>query len=186
MKSKMATTAKEPLSKTLKEIRVSLMKDLGFTNILSVPNIEKVVLSVGIGKQKDPKWKDHVVDRLGKIAGQKPQIRGAKKSIASFKVREGDPSGVMVTLRGRRMMEFLEKLVHVALPRTRDFRGISRGIVDQMGNATIGIREHTIFPETGDEDIRNVFGLAITVNTTARNKNDAEALLRAIGIPFKK
>ena len=182
----MATQLRQPLIATLPELRKEVGKALGYTNLLSVPNITKVIVAVGIGKNKDPKWKDLVIDRVTKIAGQKPVLKGAKKSIATFKVRQGDPSGVVVTLRGKRMLQFLEKFLHVALARMRDFRGISIGAVDNMGNITIGIREHTIFPETADEEIKNVFGLAITIGTTATNKKDAEALFRKIGVPFKK
>jgi len=175
-----------PLSVTMRDLRKELAKELGRDNLMAVPTLEKVVISVGIGKNKDPKWKDHVIDRITKIVGQKPLLKGAKKSIASFKVRAGDPSGVVVTLRGKRMYEFVEKFFHVALPRMRDFRGIPVKVIDAMGNCTIGIREHTIFPETGDEEIRNVFGLAVTIATTARNKKEAEALFRKIGMPLRK
>ncbi len=177
---------KEPLVNVFPALRKELMVALGNKNVLATPTVEKVVISVGIGKNKDPKWKDHVTDRIKKIAGQHPVVKGAKKSIASFKVRTGDPSGVTVTLRGKHMMEFLEKFLHVALPRTRDFRGIPLSAIDDMGNISIGIREHTIFPETADEELRNVFGMAVTITTTATKKKDAEALFRKIGMPFKK
>ena len=113
-------------------------------------------------------------------------MRGAKKSIASFKIRLGDPIGIVATLRGKRMYAFLEKLINVALPRTKDFRGISRKAVDNVGNLTIGIKEHTIFPETADEDIKDVFGLSITLVSTAKNKEEGLAFYELIGIPFKK
>lgn len=177
---------KEPLVTSFPKLRKELMAELEKKNILATPTVEKVVISVGIGKNKDPKWKDHVTDRLKKIVGQHPVVKGAKKSIASFKVRQGDPSGVMITLRGARMWEFLERFLHVAIPRMRDFRGIPVTAIDEMGNISIGLREHTIFPETADEEIRNVFGMAVTIATTARNKKDAEALFRKIQIPFKK
>ena len=126
----------------------------------------------------------HVLDRLAKITGQKPSLRSSKKSVASFKVRQGDPIGVSVTLRGARMYDFLDKLVHIALPRTRDFRGLKATAIDDMGNITIGIKENTIFPETSDEDLKDVFGLAITVVTTAKTKAEAEAFFRHLGFPL--
>ena len=135
---------------------------------------------------KDKKKIELIQDRLAKITGQKTAPRGAKKSVAAFKIREGDTIGYQVTLRGKRMYDFLDRLLHIALPRARDFRGLSRESVDLMGNVTIGIREHTIFPETGDEDIKDVFGFAITVVTTANNKKDALAFLEHLGFPFKK
>lgn len=156
----------------------------GYTNRMQAPRIEKVVISVGVGKVSDKAQRDLIQDRLAKITGQKPAARGAKRSIASFKLRQGDIVGYQVTLRGDRMKHFLDKLIHVALPRTRDFRGISAAAVDEMGNYTLGIREHTIFPETSDEELRNVFGLAVTIVTTASSKDEARALLRHIGLPL--
>lgn len=158
----------------------------GYTNRMQAPRIEKVVISVGVGKIADKAQRELIQDRLAKITGQKPAERGAKRSIASFKLRQGDIIGYQVTLRGDRMRHFLDKLIHIALPRTRDFRGISTESVDEMGNYTLGIREHTIFPETSDEELRNVFGLAVTIVTTARSKEEALALLRHIGMPLKK
>jgi len=127
-----------------------------------------------------------IADRLAKITGQKAALRGAKQSVSSFKVRQGDPIGIVVTLRGKRMFAFLEKLINVALPRTKDFRGINRTAVDNVGNLTIGIKEHTIFPETADEDIRDVFGMSITLVSTAKNKKEGTAFFEILGIPFKK
>jgi large subunit ribosomal protein L5 len=121
---------------------------------------------------------------VARITGQKSSPRSAKISIASFKVREGDTVGLQVTLRGPRMYDFLDKLIHIALPRTRDFRGIPVTAIDDMGNITIGIREHTIFPETSDEDLKDVFGMAITIVTTAKNKKESEAFLRHLGLPL--
>src|SRR3989338_6052442 len=135
--------------------------------------------------KKDKNKNDAIALRLAKITGQKGALRGAKQSVASFKTRKGDPIGVVVTLRGSRMYTFLEKLINVALPRTKDFRGISRGAVDNIGNLTIGIKEHTIFPETADEDIRDVFGLAITLVSSAKNKKEGTAFFEILGIPFK-
>lgn len=164
----------------------ALQKDFGYTNKMQSPRVEKVLVSVGVGSIKDKKKIELIEDRLSKITGQKPSARPAKKSIAAFKLREGDIVGYQVTLRGKRMDMFLDKLVHVAIPRTRDFRGLKRTSVDEMGNATIGIKEHTIFPETSDEDIRDVFGLAITIVTSSSNKKETLAFLEYLGFPFRK
>lgn len=169
-----------------KEAYVALKTVIGYTNPMQSPRLKKVVVSVGTGSFKDKKKLDIVDDRLAKITGQKPSRRGAKQSIASFKVRQGDPVGSQVTLRGARMFGFLDKLLNVALPRTRDFRGVSPEAVDEMGNITIGVCEHTIFPETSDEDLRDVFGMGITVVTTAKNKKEARAFLEYLGFPFSK
>ncbi len=159
-----------------------------YKNVMAAPKLKKVVLNVGTGTmiKKDKNKNTAISDRLAKITGQKPALRGSKKSIASFKVRQGDPIGVMVTLRGARMYAFLEKLINVALPRTKDFRGISRKVVDDIGNLTLGIKEHTIFPETADEDIKDVFGLSITVVSSAKTKKEGFAFFEMIGMPFKK
>ena len=150
------------------------------------PKIEKVVISTGTGKIQDKAQIALIQDRLAKITGQKASARPAKKSIAAFKTREGDTIGYQVTLRGERMYDFLDKLIHVALPRTRDFQGLSRTSVDEVGNYTIGIREHTIFPETADEELKDVFGFAVTIVTTADTKEGALKLLEHIGLPLKK
>src|SRR3989339_86393 len=158
-----------------------------YKNAMAAPKMTKVVINVGTGTmvKKDKNKNEAVAERLAKITGQKTALRGAKQSISSFKVRQGDPIGALVTLRGKRMYAFLEKLINVALPRTKDFRGISRGAVDNVGNLTIGIKEHTIFPETADEDIRDVFGLAITLVSSAKNKKEGTAFFEILGIPFK-
>ena len=127
-----------------------------------------------------------MADRLAKITGQKASERGAKQSISNFKIRQGDPVGFQITLRGKRMNDFLDRLLNIALPRTRDFRGISSLGIDEIGNYTLGIKEHSIFPETSDEDIRDVFGLAITVVTSSNNALEAKAFLEHLGFPFKK
>ena len=164
-----------------------LQSMFGYTNRMQSPTIDKVVVSTGVGRIRHDKNKmDVIEDRLAKITGQKAATAMAKKSIAQFKVREGDVSGFKVTLSGQRAYDMIDKLIHVALPRTKDFRGITRSSVDEMGNLTIGIKEHTIFPETGDEDIRDVFGLAITVVSTASNKEEAIAYFEHLGVPFKK
>ncbi len=164
-----------------------VVKDkFGYKNMMQAPRIEKVVVSTGTGSIKDKKKVELIIDRLARITGQKPAATIAKKSIAGFKLREGNIIGYKVTLRGDRMNQFLDKLIHVALPRTRDFRGLKLGAMDQMGNYTIGIKEHTIFPETSDEELKNVFGFGITIVTTANTKEETEALLREIGLPLQK
>jgi large subunit ribosomal protein L5 len=153
---------------------------------MQTPRLQKVVVSVGVGSFKDKKKIELVEDRLAKITGQKPARRGAKKSIASYKTRQGDVVGLQVTLRGPRMYGFLDKLLNIALPRTRDFRGIPVSAIDEIGNITLGVKEHTIFPEASDEDLRDVFGMGITVVTTAKNKEEAKAFLEHLGFPFAK
>jgi len=156
----------------------------GYKNQMAAPRILKVVISSGVGKA-DKNKKAIVEDRLARITGQKPSPRAARKSIASFKLREGEIIGYQVTLRGARMFDFLDKLIHISLPRTRDFRGLNASAIDEMGNMTIGIKEHTIFPETSEEDLKDVFGLAITIVTTAGSKKEAEAFFRHLGVPLK-
>ena len=165
----------------------SLKKDFGWTNRMQGPHIEKVVISVGVGKMTKDKGKvELVADRLAKITGQKPASRGAKKAISTYKTRVGDKIGYQITLRGKRAEDFLNRLVHIALPRTKDFKGLAASAIDEMGNYTLGIKEHSVFPETADEDIKDVFGMAVTVVTTAKNKKTAESYLRHLGFPFKK
>ena len=156
--------------------------------MLQAPRLTKIVVSVATGTamKKDKNRNDLVVDRLSKITGQKPTIRLAKKAVASFKTRQGDKIGVAVTLRGDIMFGFVDKLLNVSLPRTKDFRGISRTSLDNIGNITFGIKEHTIFPEIKDEEIKDVFGMAITLVTTAKTRAEAEKFLELIGVPFKK
>ncbi|MCR4274554.1 MAG: 50S ribosomal protein L5 [Candidatus Campbellbacteria bacterium] len=175
-------TVKEKQNKAFE----ALKETLGVKNPMAVPRVSKVIVSVGTGSAKDKNKIEVIQDRLMKITGQKPAGRVAKKSIASFKLREGQVIGYQITLRGDRMYDFLDRLINIALPRTRDFRGIERDSIDPMGNITIGIKEHTIFPETADEEIRDVFGLAVSIVTTAKNKETAEKYLEYIGIPFKK
>ncbi len=170
----------------IKSVYTALKGDFGYTNVMQSPKIEKVVVSVGTGRVQDKAKIALIQDRLARITGQKTSPRPAKQSIASFKLREGDIIGYQVTLRGARMMHFLDKLIHLALPRTRDFHGLKVTAIDEMGNYTLGIKEHTIFPECGDEEIKDVFSLAITIVTTTRDKKESEALLRHIGLPLKK
>ncbi|MFZ2149876.1 MAG: 50S ribosomal protein L5 [Minisyncoccia bacterium] len=159
-----------------------------YKNAMAVPKVKKVVINVGTGTamKKDKNKNEAIAERIAKITGQKPALRGAKQSISSFKIRQGDPVGIVVTLRGSRMYAFLEKLTNIALPRTKDFRGINRTAVDSIGNLTLGIKEHTIFPETADEDIRDVFGMAITIVSSAKTKKEGTAFFEALGVPFKK
>ncbi|HCR52163.1 TPA: 50S ribosomal protein L5 [Candidatus Kaiserbacteria bacterium] len=155
-----------------------------YTSPMQGPRITKVIVSSGVGKKRDKKQLEVIEDRLARITGQKTSARPSRISIASFKVREGDTVGLQVTLRGARMYDFLDKLIHIALPRTRDFRGLKATAIDEMGNITIGIKEHTIFPETSDEDLKDVFGFAVTIVTTAKNKAEAEAFFRHLGLPL--
>jgi len=164
----------------------SLKKDFGYKNRMQAPKITKVVISSGVGSVKDKQKLEIIPDRLAKIAGQKARPVEAKKSIASFKIRQGDIAGFQVTLRGQRMYDFLDRLINIALPRTKDFRGLKRGAIDEMGNYTIGIKEHTIFPEVSDEELRNVFGFAITIVTNTEDSNETLALLENLGFPLKK
>lgn len=176
--------------KTIKEKQKgafdAMKADFGYKNRFEAPRLTKISISVGTGKAKDPKRDQLIADRLGKITGQKPSVRGAKQSIASFKVRQGDPVGLLVTIRGARAEKFLDKLINVAIPRMKDFRGLSKSGLDELGNYTFGIKEHTIFTETSNEDLKDVFGMAITLVTTAKNKKESEAFLETLGMPFKK
>ena len=162
----------------------ALAETFKYTSPMQGPRIMKVVVSSGVGKKRDKKQIEIIEDRIAKITGQKPSARTAKISIASFKVREGDTVGLQVTLRGARMYDFIDKLIHIALPRTRDFRGLKATAIDDMGNITVGIKENTIFPETSDEDLKDVFGFAVTIVTTAKSKAEAEAFFRHIGMPL--
>jgi len=164
----------------------TLQPTFGYKNAMQAPKVTKVVVSVGTGSFKDKKKSELVADRIARITGQRAVLRSAKKSIASFKLRAGDPVGFQVTLRGKRMEDFLTRLIHIAFPRTKDFRGINPGSVDEMGNFSVGIREHTIFPETPDEELKDVFGMSVTIVTNAKNKEESIALLRHIGMPLKK
>lgn len=175
-------TTKEKQHKTFD----TLKERFGYTNRMQAPRLTKIVVSVGTGSTKDKEKLKIIPDRLSKITGQKPAPRASKKSIATWKLREGEVVGQVVTLRGARMNSFFDKLINVALPRTRDFKGIARTAVDEMGNLTIGVKEHTVFPESSDEELKNVFGMAVTVVTTAKNKEEATAFFEHLGVPFKK
>jgi large subunit ribosomal protein L5 len=163
-----------------------IAKDFGITNPMAVPRLEKVVINMGMGEAiGNAKILDTAADELRAITGQKPVITKAKKSIASFKLRQGMPIGVVVTLRGDRMYEFLDRLVSVALPRVRDFRGVSPKAFDGRGNYTIGIREQLIFPEIDFNKVDKLRGMNISIVTTARNDEQARALLKGLGMPFR-
>ncbi len=164
-----------------------LMERFGYKNPFEVPKIEKIVLNMGLGEAiQNPKILDSAVEELALIAGQKPVITRAKKSIAAFKLRAGMPIGCRVTLRGKRMYDFLLKLVRIALPRVRDFRGVSPRGFDGRGNYTLGIREHVIFPEIDYDKIDKIKGMNVTVVTTAKTDEEAKFLLDCLGMPFRK
>jgi len=168
------------------EISAQLSKDLGFTNVHQVPNLVKIVVNMGVGEAaRDGKIMDGAVADLTKITGQKPQVTKARKSIAQFKLREGQPIGAHVTLRGDRMWEFLDRLLSLALPRIRDFRGLSDKQFDGSGNYTFGLTEQVMFHEIDQDRIDRIRGMDITVVTTARNNEEGRALLKALGFPFK-
>lgn len=169
-----------------KELRSSLMKELGFTNPMQAPRLEKIVVNMGLGEAiSNGKIIDASLAQLTMIAGQKPVITKSRKSIANFKLRQGQSIGVMVTLRGDRMYEFFDRLVSVALPRVRDFKGVSPKAFDGKGNYTLGVREQIIFPEINYDQVEKIKGLNITVVTTARNDEEGRALLRHLGMPFR-
>jgi len=170
-----------------KEIAPALAKEFNITNPMATPRLEKIVINMGLGEAiSNSKIIDTAADELSSIAGQKPVTTKAKKSIASFKLREGMPIGSMVTLRGDRMYEFLDRFVSVALPRVRDFRGISPKAFDGRGNYTLGIRDQLIFPEIDFNKVDKTRGMNISIVTTARNDEQARALLRALGMPFRQ
>jgi large subunit ribosomal protein L5 len=169
----------------LEELRPSLQDELGLSSIMQVPRIQKITLNMGVGEAKtDSKTLDAAIEELTTIAGQRAQVRKAKKSVASFKLREGMPIGARVTLRGARMWEFLDRLVSIALPRIRDFRGLNPKSFDGRGNYSLGIREQIIFPEIDYDDVASIRGLDVAITTTAPNDEQAHALLSALGLPF--
>ncbi len=169
-----------------KEIVPSLMKDLGLKNPMEVPKIEKIVVNMGLGEAlANNKLLESAVDQMNAITAQKPVITRSRKAIANFKLREGQAIGAMVTLRGDRMYEFLDRLISVALPRVRDFKGISPKAFDGRGNYTLGVREQIIFPEINYDQIEKVKGLNVSIVTTAQNDEHGLALLKAFGVPFR-
>lgn len=185
----MAETAYVPRLRTQYEdaIKADLMKQFGYKNVMQLPKLEKIVLNMGVGEAvNDTKKVKAAAADLEKIAGQKPVITHARASIAGFKVRENMPLGVKVTLRKQRMYEFLDRLVNVALPRVRDFRGLNPNSFDGRGNYAMGIKEHIIFPEIAYDQIEQVWGMDIVVCTTAKTDDEARALLKAFNFPFRQ
>ncbi len=180
----MATRLKE---KYLKEIKPALLKELGLKNTMAVPRLEKIVLNMGLGEAtQNVKVMDPLMTDLGLITGQKPVTTRAKKSIAAFKVREGMPIGAMVTLRGDKMYEFLDRLISTALPRVRDFKGVSTKSFDGRGNYTLGVRDQLIFPEIDYSRVDKLKGMNVTIVTTAQDDQQAKALLQHFGMPFRQ
>ena len=170
----------------LREIVPALMRDFGYANHLAVPKLDKIVLNMGLGEAvQNGKIIDSALEEMTAITGQKPMVTKAKKAIANFKLREGLPIGVMVTLRGTRMYEFLDRLVSVALPRVRDFKGVPDKSFDGRGNYSLGIREQVIFPEINLDKVDKIKGLTVVICTTARTDAEGKALLRHLGMPFR-
>jgi len=170
-----------------KEIVPKLKEQFAYKNALLVPRLQKVVINIGFGKHTKEKEAISVIEQsLTKISGQKPIMTKAKKSISAFKVREGMVIGAVATLRGERMYDFVEKLINVSFPRVRDFRGISDKAIDRTGNMTIGLKDYSCFPELRAEDIDQIYGLEICLNTSAKNREEGLALFNAFGFPFKK
>ena len=173
-------------AKFTKEVVPALMKDFSYGNVNQVPHLQKIVLNMGLGEAiQNAKILDSAVAEIAAIAGQRPVITKAKKAIANFKLRKGLPIGCMVTLRGDRMYEFLDRLVNVALPRVRDFKGVSEKAFDGRGNYSLGIREQIIFPEVDIDKVDKVKGLTVNICTTAKTDAEGRVLLRALGVPFR-
>ena len=181
-----ATTQTPRLKQRYLDLRPQLQQELGLSSIMQVPKIEKITLNMGVGDAKtEAKALDAAIEELTTIAGQRAQVRKARKSIASFKLREGMAVGARVTLRGARMYEFLDRLVSIALPRIRDFRGLNAGSFDGRGNYSLGVREQIIFPEIDYDSVASIRGLDVTITTSAQTTDEqAFALLRALGLPF--
>lgn len=171
-----------------KQVLPKLMKEFGYDNHMAVPKITKVTLNVGVGKSLDDKsYAELVEDTLQRITGQQPATTKAKKSISAFKIRAGDTVGYKVTLRGKRMYDFLNKLIHIALPRVRDFHGIDPNKnIDQRGNMTLGFKEHLVFPEIDSDEVEKIHGLEVSITNTAQNRQEGLALFQLLGFPFKK
>ena len=183
----MSTNGYEPRLKAVyeRELRPRLKDELGVSSVMQVPRVQKITLNMGVGEAKtEAKALDGAIEELTTIAGQRAQVRKARKSIAGFKIREDMPIGARVTLRGDRMWEFLDRLISIALPRIRDFRGLAPESFDGRGNYSIGIREQIIFPEINYDDIQAVRGLDVAITTTAKNDEEGLALLRGLGLPF--
>ncbi len=180
------------LEKYNKEVIPAMMQKFGYKSNMAVPRIDKVVLNTGFGKlisgattDERKKIESSISEDFSQIAGQKPVLKEARKSIAAFKTRQGMPIGIAVTLRGKKMYDFLERLVYIALPRSRDFQGIEKSSFDKKGNLTLGIKEHIYFPEILPEKTKNIFGLEITTVTTAKRKEESIELLKLMGFPIK-
>jgi len=173
--------------KYIKEVKGKLQEELGLKNMMAVPLVEKIVISIGLGDAKDDQG---ILDKakvyLSQLSGQKPQVTYAKKSVASFKVSQGQPIGMMMTLRGIRMYDFLDKLISIVLPKVRDFKGVSEKSFDSQGNLNIGLKEQTIFPEIDYKSVDKVRGLAITITTSAKTREEGFKLLESLGMPFRK
>jgi large subunit ribosomal protein L5 len=169
------------------EIAPKLMEEFGFANVHQVPGLTKIVVNIGLGEAAgNPKLLDKASDELAAITGQKPSIRRARKSVANFKLRQGQAIGCMVTLRGQRMWEFLDRLLSVSLPRVRDFKGLSPKAFDGRGNYSLGIREQIIFPEVNYDSVERISGMNVTMCTTAKNDAEGKALLGHLGVPFRQ
>lgn len=176
------------LIKYRKEAMPAMQAKFGYKNVMAIPKIEKVIVNVGYGRKaiaKETKAIEKIEQDIIKITGQKPSVRQAKKSISGFKLRQGLSVGIMVTLRGRRMYDFIDRLISVALPRSRDFHGLDTKAFDQYGNLNIGIKEQTIFPEVSYESLKDIFSLEATIVTTAKSKEEGIELLRLLGFPIK-
>ena len=170
-----------------KELRASLKEELGLNNIMAVPKLTKVVINMGVGEAaNDKKHLESALENLTVISGQKPIITKARQSVASFKIREGWPLGCKVTLRGNKMYDFIERLIKIAIPRERDFRGLNPKSFDQQGNYSFGIKEQIIFPEINYDNIDNIRGMDVCINTSAKSQEHAKALLKALDFPFKE
>src|SRR3954449_5915415 len=170
-----------------KEVAPALLKELELANVMAVPRLHKIVVNMGMGEAtQNAKILDPAVNELGQITGQKPVVTKSKKSIAAFKVREGQPIGAMVTLRGDRMYEFFDRLVSIVLPRVRDFKGVSTKSFDGRGNYTLGLHDQLIFPEISYEKVDKLKGMNVTIVTTAANDNQARTLLKHLGMPFRQ
>jgi len=169
------------------EVRPALQEEFGYTNPMAVPGLHKIVVNMGIGEaSRDPKLLDEAIEELTQITGQKPVVRRARKSISNFKLREGMPVGVSVTLRAARMWEFLDRLVNLALPRVRDFRGVSKKAFDGRGNYTLGIRDQLVFPEVNYAKVQRAIGMNVTIVTAAKTDAEARSLLAKLGMPFAR
>ena len=170
-----------------KELKATLKEELGLNNIMAVPKVTKIVINMGVGEAaNDKKHLESALENLTVISGQKPIVTKARQSVASFKIREGWPLGCKVTLRGNKMYDFIERLIKIAIPRERDFRGLNPKSFDQQGNYSFGIKEQIIFPEINYDNIDNIRGMDVCINTSAKSQEHAKALLKALDFPFKE